>query len=96
MLLYPETESSVVAEVPYRLANITLEYVFEYRAVTASKWERRALNTNLKSNVYSITGLKPWTKYEVKVTPVHRNGDKDPDKTSDIKTVTTFQGSKRQ
>ncbi|XP_028403605.1 uncharacterized protein LOC114526261 isoform X2 [Dendronephthya gigantea] len=93
LLVYPKTEKSVVAEVPYRLANITEKYVFEYRAVTVSEWTRLELKTKVKGIEYSITGLKPWTKYEVKVTPVHRNGDKDPDKTSDIKSVTTLQGT---
>ena len=90
--LQTTTEDSVELDVPYRLANITVKYEFEFRAVNASKWEKKTFNLS-RSNIYSIKGLEPWTEYELKVTPIHRNGY-DAGRTSRIERFTTLQGGK--
>ncbi|CAB3994627.1 G- coupled receptor 112 [Paramuricea clavata] len=82
------TEDSVDINVPYRLANITVKYDFEYRAVNASKWEKKTRAPN-PSHIYRIQELEPWTEYELKVTPIHRH---DTGRTSRIIRFTTLQG----
>ena len=85
-----KTETSVEIGVPYRLANITVEYWFEFRVVNDSEWTDKIF-ASTKKNIYSIMGLVPWTEYELRVTPVHREGY-DPGRTSRIERFRTLQG----
>ena len=86
-----KTENSVEIGVPYRLANITVEYKFEFRVVNESKWKEKKY-PRMKKNIYSILGLVPWTEYELKVTPIHRDNLNDPGRTSRIERFRTLQG----
>jgi hypothetical protein len=86
------TENSVEVYVPYALANKTEKYEFEFRAVDAAKWQRKTYDPS-QSDIYIIKKLEPWTEYEIKVTPVHRDGDVG--RTSRIEKFTTKQGGKR-
>lgn len=90
--LQSKTHNSLSIEVKYRLANRTVQYRFEIRAVGTQDWTSYRFNQS-QNDIYTIKKLKPWTEYQVKVIPEHKEAN-DIGRMSRTKNFTTAQGCK--
>ncbi|XP_046839049.1 uncharacterized protein LOC124433295 [Xenia sp. Carnegie-2017] len=88
--LQSKTHNSLSIEVKYRLANRTVQYRFEIRAVGTQDWTSYRFNQS-QNDIYTIKKLKPWTEYQVKVIPEHKEAN-DIGRMSRTKNFTTAQG----